>query len=132
VKLSFVIVFIFTGPPAAPVSPIQLLQVTRDSVTIQWDSPLDDGGAKIKHYIIEKRETSRRMWVRCGQTDADVRTICIPNLMEGHVYAFRVSAENRYGVGEPLETETPITVKRVFGEYNIYNFQRHQSLLLNL
>uniref|UniRef100_H2YLE9 Titin n=1 Tax=Ciona savignyi TaxID=51511 RepID=H2YLE9_CIOSA len=91
-----------------PVSRIGCKDITSNSITINWDAPLIDGGAMVKNYIIEKREVSRRSWqtvaTKCSRTNFKVT-----KLQEGTTYLFRVLPENEYGIGVPRETETPIT-----------------------
>ena len=44
-------------------------------------------------------------------------TSCVVNkLKEGHEYEFRIIAENSNGLGEPLESTTPIVAKNPFGK----------------
>ena len=40
------------GPPGQP----QFDEITKDSVTLSWEKPQDDGGGKIKGYIVEKKK----------------------------------------------------------------------------
>ena len=46
-------------------------------------------------------------------------TCTIPKLKEGHDYDFRVIAENQNGQSEPLETESSVTAKNPFGNFEI-------------
>ncbi|KAK3083483.1 hypothetical protein FSP39_023775 [Pinctada imbricata] len=92
------------GPPTAPVGPIKCLQITRDTVTIQWQPPESDGGSKVTGYIVEKKEGTRHTFVNVARTVAMETSLAIHGLMEGHDYYFRVFAENRYGRSGPLES----------------------------
>lgn len=91
------------GPPQA----VALKEVCRGSVTLIWEPPVNDGGARIHHYVVERREASRRTWQQSGGKC----TTCIlkmQDLLEGVPYFFRVSAENQYGIGEPFELTEPV------------------------
>uniref|UniRef100_A0A3Q2WIR1 Titin n=1 Tax=Haplochromis burtoni TaxID=8153 RepID=A0A3Q2WIR1_HAPBU len=44
--------------PSAPTN-LGVKDVKRNSVSLSWEPPLIDGGAKISHYIVEKREQKR-------------------------------------------------------------------------
>lgn len=91
------------GPPG----PITFKDVTRGSITLMWDAPILDGGARIHHYVVEKREATRRSWQvvyeKCTRQIAKVS-----DLAEGVPYFYRVSAENEYGLGEPCELTEPV------------------------
>ncbi|XP_070686293.1 titin-like [Pempheris klunzingeri] len=94
--------------PGAPTN-LEVKDVKRDSVSISWEAPLIDGGAKISHYIVEKREEARKAF-------ASVCTNCvrnsykIDNLQEGCFYYFRVLAVNEFGTGLPAETSEAVKV----------------------
>lgn len=83
-------------------------EVSRGSVTMIWEPPLNDGGARIYHYIVERREASRRTWQQSG-SNCTRHILKIQDLLEGVPYFFRVSAENQYGVGEAFEMTEPVT-----------------------
>ena len=74
----------------------------------------------VSHYIVEKRETSRIMWSIVSEKLVDC-IVNVPRLIQGNEYIFRVRGVNKYGIGDPLESE-PIIAKNAFGN-------RIQSLL---
>jgi titin len=77
------------GPPQN----LAVKEVGKDSVLLVWDPPLIDGGAKVKNYVIDKRESTRKAYAnvsnKCSKTSLKVE-----NLTEGAIYYFRVMAEN--------------------------------------
>uniref|UniRef100_A0A8C4S4R9 Titin n=1 Tax=Erpetoichthys calabaricus TaxID=27687 RepID=A0A8C4S4R9_ERPCA len=90
-----------------PSGPITFKDVTRGSITLMWDAPVNDGGSRIRHYIVEKREASRRSWQEVsGKCTRQI--LRVGDLAEGVPYFFRVIAENEYGPGEPCENVDPI------------------------
>lgn len=92
--------------PGAP-GPLTFKDVTRGALTLMWGPPVNDGGARVHHYVVEKREASRRTWTeaapKCTQTN-----VRISELLEGVPYFFKVMAENQYGLGEAYEMPDPI------------------------
>ena len=91
--------------PGAPQT-LALQEVSRGSVTLTWEPPINDGGARIHHYIVERREASRRTWQQSGGKCIK-QILKIQDLLEGVPYFFRVSAENQHGLGEALELTDP-------------------------
>lgn len=91
------------GPPGA----ITFKDVTRGSLTVMWDAPSNDGGSRIHHYIVEKREASRLAWQEVS-TKCSRQMIRVTGLDIGVPYLFRVAAVNQYGQGEPLEMTEPV------------------------
>lgn len=83
-------------------------------MTLSWLPPKDDGGSKITNYVIEKREANRKTWVRVSSEPKECM-YTIPKLLEGHEYVFRIMAQNKYGIGEPLDSE-PETARNLFCE----------------
>ena len=58
-----------TDKPSAP-RLLEPLDVVAESVTLRWEPALSDGGAPIKHYVVEKRDAARDSWVSAGRVDA--------------------------------------------------------------
>uniref|UniRef100_A0A663DYJ2 Titin n=1 Tax=Aquila chrysaetos chrysaetos TaxID=223781 RepID=A0A663DYJ2_AQUCH len=98
--------------PGPPEGPVEITGVTAEKCMLSWKPPLQDGGSDISHYVVEKRETSRLVWT---VIDSNVQTLnCkVTKLLEGNEYVFRIMAVNKYGVGEPLESE-PVLAKNPF------------------
>uniref|UniRef100_A0A8C9ZAN6 Titin n=1 Tax=Sander lucioperca TaxID=283035 RepID=A0A8C9ZAN6_SANLU len=92
--------------PGAPLN-LTVKDIKRESVTLTWEPPLIDGGARIKNYLVEKRESTRIVYSnvdnKCTKT-----SYRITGLTEGTIYYFRVLAENEFGVGQGAETEDPV------------------------
>uniref|UniRef100_A0A8C6LDJ9 Titin n=1 Tax=Nothobranchius furzeri TaxID=105023 RepID=A0A8C6LDJ9_NOTFU len=104
------------GPPQSLV----VKNINRNSATLEWSAPLIDGGSKIKNYVIDKRESTRKAYANVS-TKCSKTAFKVENLIEGAMYYFRVMAENEYGIGQAVETKTaskasevPLPVGKVF------------------
>lgn len=103
--------------PGAPRGPLVAKNEGRDSVALSWQPPLDDGGSPIQSYIVDKLDVQRGGWVRAARVAGGVTACTLSGLNVGHDYNFRVYAENKAGVGQPLDLKTLIKAKSAFGEY---------------
>uniref|UniRef100_A0A6I8QTY6 Titin n=1 Tax=Xenopus tropicalis TaxID=8364 RepID=A0A6I8QTY6_XENTR len=94
-----------------PVRNLEVIDTYDGEVSLAWEEPETDGGSKITGYIIERRDIKRKTWVLV--TDhADSCEYTVTGLQKGGVeYLFRVSAKNRVGAGEPVETDKPVEAK---------------------
>uniref|UniRef100_A0A8C3F4T4 Titin n=1 Tax=Chrysemys picta bellii TaxID=8478 RepID=A0A8C3F4T4_CHRPI len=100
-KSAFVTVKVLDTP--GPPQNLVVKDVKKNYAVLSWELPANDGGAKIKNYVIDKRESTRKAYAnvsaKCGKTSFKVE-----NLTEGATYYFRVMAENEFGIGIPAET----------------------------
>ncbi|KAH9498302.1 hypothetical protein Btru_006487 [Bulinus truncatus] len=101
--------------PSAPNGPLEIRDLNEDSVVLTWDAPDTDGGSRVTNYIIEKSDMRRPKWIRVDSIPSDTTTFKAENLLEGVEYKFRVFAENKVGVSEPLESEKTVKPKCPYG-----------------
>uniref|UniRef100_A0A671KHV3 Titin n=1 Tax=Sinocyclocheilus anshuiensis TaxID=1608454 RepID=A0A671KHV3_9TELE len=81
--------------PGPPEGSISITGVTSEHCCLSWKPPKQDGGSKITHYIVERRETSRLLWT---------------------VYTFKIIAINEKGKSDPRTLAVPVQAKDlVFG-----------------
>ncbi|KAE9421213.1 hypothetical protein Angca_004091, partial [Angiostrongylus cantonensis] len=100
--------------PGKPTGPIRATDIQSDAMTLHWLPPKDNGGDDVTNYVVEKR-TPGGEWVTVGHPVST--SLRVRNLEKNQPYEFRVSAENQYGVGQPLETEDVIVAKDPYTKY---------------
>ena len=95
---------------------MEATNISKSSCTLLWKPPKEDGGSKITHYMIEKRDCSKNKdaWVPYADHCKDT-TVNVQGLIENSEYEFRVMAVNVNGISEPLLTETSFIAKLPFG-----------------
>ncbi|KAG2470302.1 TITIN protein, partial [Polypterus senegalus] len=97
------------GPPSKPI----VTEHTNTSMLVTWEPPLDNGGATITGYWLEKREVGGVYWARVNRgpvTKPAVKGLeyNVLRLIEGVEYQFRVMATNIVGTGPPSEPSDPV------------------------
>uniref|UniRef100_A0A8B9H2C0 Titin n=1 Tax=Astyanax mexicanus TaxID=7994 RepID=A0A8B9H2C0_ASTMX len=90
------------GPAAGPLS---ITGLTAEECTLSWGPPQEIGGAEITHYVVQKRETSSLAWT-VVHGEVNTKSFRVTKLLKGNEYIFRVLAVNKFGLGEPLDSET--------------------------
>ncbi|KAM9318090.1 roundabout homolog 2 [Pholidichthys leucotaenia] len=119
------------GPPQKPV----VTEVTKNTVTLTWQSNAHEGGAAVTSYVIEAFSQSvGSTW----QTVADhvkLETHMVVGLFPNTVYLFIVRAVNSYGLSDPSPISEPVRtqdgspteqgvdhrqVQRELGEMSVY------------
>lgn len=108
--------FTVTDIPGPPEGPLKIVEVDTDACTLAWNQPEEDGGSSITNYIVEKCDVTRGDWVTASA--ACTQTSCrVGKLTQGKEYGFRVRAENRYGISEPIYSAKMIA-RHPFGEFS--------------
>lgn len=106
---------LFIAPPSVPQN-LCVIEVSKDYALLSWEPPKYDGGEKISGYEIEK-SLDGMVFVSAGFVDSTVLRHKLMRLKEGAEYVFRVSAENKIGLGDPAILEKPVVCKLPFGEH---------------
>ena len=120
--LTFFIIFFlnkFPDVPEAPNSP-DVSNIDKTSIKVTWSPPEHDGGSEITGYIVERRDAGRDRWVKAHKKPLMDTSFTATDLIEGKEYEFRISAENKAGVGEPSAPSVTIRAKLPFGKNLIY------------
>jgi titin len=86
-------------------------------MTVKWKPPASDGGMAIFNYILEKQDNLSTPWIRITENEISATEFTVSGLTEGAEYQYRVSAENKAGVGEPSPPSEPKVVKPACGEF---------------
>ncbi|XP_064868260.1 titin-like [Oncorhynchus nerka] len=94
--------------PSAP-KDFKVAEVTRQHVHLMWEAPEHDGGSPLTGYQIEKRDVSRKTWVKVI-TGVQDQEFTVTDVVEGKEYLFRVTACNKCGPGEPAYIDEPVNV----------------------
>lgn len=51
-----------TGLPGPPTGPLGISNIDQHQATLSWKPPKEDGGSKITHYVVEKRDLAKDDW----------------------------------------------------------------------
>lgn len=97
-------------------SALDVVDVKKDSVVIEWTPPVDDGGLEITKYAIEKCDPEKMVWIKVAEVEKAIVSYCVQKLAPNAQYIFRVVAENPIGVSDPIESN-PVTIKVKIGMY---------------
>ncbi len=73
-------------------------EITPNSVKLSWEKPTNDGGGKIKGYIVEVKPKDGD-WEEATINPVRDTECTVPGLKEGKEYQFRVKAINEAGPG---------------------------------
>jgi len=95
--------------PNQPTGPLDVQDVTGSSCHLNWKAPMDDGGDKITHYLVERRDNRNNIWQPSGKCLAT--HTAVSDLSNGLDYIFRVKAVNSEGDSPFLQAENMVTAK---------------------
>ena len=96
---------------------LKIIRITRDSLTLEWFAPIAEGGAPVTKYNVYKKDITMDYWEEVGFTQTRTTKFTISNLRENRQYVFGVSAVNKKGEGDRIETGKPIMFKKAVGKY---------------
>ncbi|XP_071942196.1 twitchin-like isoform X2 [Antedon mediterranea] len=99
--------------PDAPGKP-KILAYDRDHVDLEWETPKSDGGDKIFGYTVERKDPRSNRWIKVNKSPVMGNKMTAKGLVEGKEYQFRVTAENKAGLGKPSEESDVVTAKPQF------------------
>lgn len=107
--------FFKQDPPDPPIK-LKIGLVTKNTVSLTWKPPKNDGGAPVTHYNIEclswdRTGEGKETWRQCNRRDVEETKFTVEDLKEGGEYEFRVKAVNEAGPSRPSATVGPIIVK---------------------
>ncbi|KPU74929.1 uncharacterized protein Dana_GF19006, isoform G [Drosophila ananassae] len=99
-----------TGIPSSPTGPMGVSNINKHSCIVTWRQPAHDGGLRVTHYIVERKDVASPHWITVSSTCKDT-SFNVQGLIENQEYIFRVMAVNENGMGPPLEGLNPIRAK---------------------
>lgn len=102
------------GYPGPPIGPLAVSEITKHTCALSWHPPKYDGGLKITHYIVERKDINSNHWI-CISTTCKDTNFLVQGLTEGNEYVFRIIAVNDNGLSPPLEGVNPIKAKSPYG-----------------
>lgn len=104
-------------PPSPPRGPIEISGMTDTSFTLTWKPSEKDGGSRLIEYIIEIRESNKKVWKTLSITPFDQTSIFVQKLVKDQGYHFRITARNKMGISDPLITDDKIVAGRQISKF---------------
>lgn len=104
--------------------------MTKNSVTLVWTRPKNDGGSKIIGYYVEAMRVPGDMWIRCNTSSQNVprEEYTVTGLERDLQYQFRVIAKTAVNISKPSEPTDPILVCAENGERVSFNILRYDMI----
>lgn len=108
-----------------------MTEVCLESMTVNWEEPKYDGGSSVTGYILEKKETTAKRWIRVNREP--IRALPLGNnwdvtgLLEGALYQFRVIAVNAAGCGLPSIPSDPVLCRDPISKTEVIIVLKHVS-----
>lgn len=100
------ILIVCTGPPSYP-EKFHYTERTKDSLTLTWKPPRNDGGSPLIGYFVEKKRQDQQAFEPCNTEICPNLTMTVTGLEEDWMYEFRIKCANLIGESEP---SIPLTV----------------------
>lgn len=103
--------------PSPPRGPIEISGMSDTSFTLSWKPSEKDGGSRIIEYIIEIRESNKKVWKMLSITSFDTTNVFVQKLIKDQGYHFRITARNKIGTSDALITDDKIIAGRQISKY---------------
>lgn len=84
------------APPSIP----RVTDTTKDSVSLAWTRPTEDGGADVIGYVLEMQEVGAEQWSKAHEKILREPEYTVIGLASCKKYVFRVAAINVNGTGD--------------------------------
>lgn len=52
----------FSATPGKPTGPLAVSDISKNSCSLKWKPPKDDGGSKVTAYLVERQEVGKPYW----------------------------------------------------------------------
>jgi titin len=88
--------------PGQPLGPLNITNITRSTVDLSWTPSSTINDIPITNYFVEKFRDG--IWIKVARLPPTSTSLKVFNLIENKETLFRVSAENRFGISEPLQS----------------------------
>ena len=120
------------SPFAVPDKPrhLEVTEIAKHGITIDWQEPLSDGGAPITGYVVERRQGYSSRFIRVSKGPVYDLYYKDTAVYDGSEYEYRVLAENEAGQSPPSKPIGPVTAKDPFGKLNLLNIVIKYSNIL--
>ena len=93
-----------------PPQKLEMIDVTKSTVTMAWEKPEHDGGSRIQGYVVECCRVGTDKWMKVATLKMTDFEYTMEKLNENEQYMFRVMALNSRGPSEPKEMVSAVTV----------------------
>lgn len=86
--------------------------MTKNSVTLVWTRPKNDGGSKIVGYYVEALQVPGETWIRCNTSSQNCprEEYTVTGLERDLTYQFRVIAKTTVNLSKASEPSEPVLV----------------------
>ncbi|NXC48570.1 IGFN1 protein, partial [Penelope pileata] len=99
-----------TGSKASPGAPDppEIIDVSKDTITVSWKTPQKTGSSRIVGYVVQKRKKGTVTWVPANSVPVADKKLKVTNLKKGLQYEFCVAAVNSSGIGDFSAPSQPV------------------------
>lgn len=101
-------------PPGKP----EVIDISKNTVSLIWARPKHDGGSKIIGYFVEACKLPGDKWVRCNTSPHQIpqEEYTVTGLEENAQYQFRAIAKTAVNISQPSEPSDPVTIQAENGK----------------